>query len=225
MFRYYQPMTTWDVVRPSYWYPMASLEQSLMDLDALADDMRMSWPLRSSRLLVVPSSTDDDDFFKDLPVASRETQASKEVSSGGGESTNEPSRAFSNYSYSSSSVVDDQGRRVQSIRRRYEDANGCLKAIHERHLPGKTMVTTWRKKDNDDKGNEETTCTEGVTKEEFEKEWKKTPFAKAHESAKPLESDKTKSLESGHTGKSEGGESSKASTGSGHQQAKEQVTA
>ncbi|KAF0759843.1 hypothetical protein AaE_003644, partial [Aphanomyces astaci] len=74
MFRYYQPMSTWDLVRPSYWYPMASLEQSLMELDAMADEMRMAFPLRSYRLLSAPSLTEDDDFFRDLPVATRDTQ-------------------------------------------------------------------------------------------------------------------------------------------------------
>ncbi|RHY52149.1 hypothetical protein DYB30_008510 [Aphanomyces astaci] len=201
-------MTTWDIVRPSYWYPMASLEQSLMELDAMADEMRMAFPLRSYRLLSAPSLTEDDDFFRDLPVATRDTQPSKEVSGG-----DEESRAFSNYSYSSSSVVDDKGRRVQSIRRRYEDANGRLKAVHERLLPGKKMVTTWRKQNKDDEGSQETICSQGVSKEEFEEEWKSTPFAKAQESAKPLEGEKPKALQ---------GEQSKASEG---EQSKQQVAA
>ncbi|KAF0703507.1 hypothetical protein As57867_007592, partial [Aphanomyces stellatus] len=147
MFRYYytRPVTSWDIVRPTYWHPMASLEQSLMDLEALEREMMLSqFPLRAHhRLLSVPCSKEDDEFFKDLPVADRGAATTEHVTN---DAQNQPqpsdTRAFSNYSYSSSSVVDDKGRRVRSVRRRYEDANGRLKAVHERTLDGKTLVTT-----------------------------------------------------------------------------------
>ncbi|RLN99791.1 hypothetical protein DYB28_008677, partial [Aphanomyces astaci] len=77
----------------------------------------------------------------------------------------------------------------------------------------KKMVTTWRKQNKDDEGSQETICSQGVSKEEFEEEWKSTPFAKAQESAKPLEGEKPKALQ---------GEQSKASEG---EQSKQQVAA
>ncbi|KAG9404648.1 hypothetical protein AC1031_004849 [Aphanomyces cochlioides] len=195
MFRYYYtPTTTWDFVRPTYWHPMASLEQSLNELEALTQDMTLGYPLRAHSLLSAPSMNEDDEFFKDLPVAPRGMAATEQVPPASKEDE-EATRAFSNYAYSSSSVVDDKGQRVESIRRRYEDANGRLKAVHERRMNGKKMVTTWRKSSKDDKGHHETLCSEGTTADEFEKMWKDTPFAKAHKSAESLETQETKTME------------------------------
>ncbi|KAF0707989.1 Aste57867_6479 [Aphanomyces stellatus] len=183
LFRYYRPSTAFDYVRPSFWYPMASMEQSLMDIDALVNDMTMAaFPLRTHSLLTAPLMNEDDDFFKDLPVAARGTPATESIPAEAASTT----RAFSNYSYSSASVVDDKGRRVHSVRRRYEDSNGRLKAVHERTMDGKTVVTTWNKAHKDDEGTTKTLCSAGTTVDDFETQWKDTPFAKAHESAEPL---------------------------------------
>ncbi|CAK4140286.1 unnamed protein product [Aphanomyces euteiches] len=93
------------------------------------------------------------------------------------------------YSYSSSLVVD----------RRYEDANGRLKAVHERRVNEKKIVTTWRKPSKDDDGKHETLCSEGTSTEEFEKIWQESTFAKAHKSPKSLESQEdTKAMEDEH---------------------------
>ncbi|ETV89933.1 hypothetical protein H310_15226 [Aphanomyces invadans] len=75
-------------------------------------------------------------------------------------------------------------------------ANGRLKAVHERELDGKSLVTTWNRATKDDEGTHETICSEGVASaEEFEGLWKDTPFAKAQKAGEPLPaSDNTKTL-------------------------------
>ncbi|RQM20442.1 hypothetical protein B5M09_009348 [Aphanomyces astaci] len=174
MLNAYQPLTMWDVVHPSYWYPLTSLEQSLMDLNALSN---VDMPVQTYCIMeAIPPSTSDepDDFFRDLPVVAQGSPETKDVST----NADDKAQSFS-YSYSSSSVADDKGCIVQSIRRRYEDASGRLKATHERRLPGKKVVTTWQKAGKDDEGKQDTICSEGTTKDEFDEEWKKTPFAKA----------------------------------------------
>ncbi|CAK4080167.1 unnamed protein product [Aphanomyces euteiches] len=196
MFRYYYhvPASHWDLVRPTYWHPMASLEQSLMDLEALDQDMMLSsFPLQPHHhLLSVPCTIDDEEFFRDLPVAKDTTATIESVPP----STTPDKRAFSNYSYSSSSVVDDKGRRVRSVRRRFEDASGRLKAVHERTVDGKTLVTTWNKATKDDQGTHETKCLDDTTSpEEFEALWKETPFGKAHQSGEPLPKTTTDKIE------------------------------
>lgn len=190
---------TWDLVRPRYWHPMASLEQSMMDLDYMADQM-----FRSSRLpfhnemFATPSTIqDDDDFFNDLPLRSRDVE-SRDVKSRDEEAPGETqpspsndndndndreqgqSRAFSTYSFSNSSVVDDKGRRVVSTRRRYEDSTGRLKAIHERQIDDKKVRTVWNRMSKDDAGKHDKICMNG-TAEEFEQAWKATPFGEAQE--------------------------------------------
>lgn len=241
---------TWDIVRPRYWHPLASLEQSMMEFDEMADRMFT----RHSRF---PFHDDDDtgtdhnfdrdydDFFRDLPVRGRrlqqqphadrqqtpvlngqcdtktkspeaqprETQSPKQ---GGvqphhneprGQEEEEegqqradrqsqqqsqqqeqqalqpqhPHTAFSTYSFSNSSVVDDKGRRVVSTRRRYEDSSGRLKALHERQIEGKTHRAMWNRLHKDDAGRHETLCSSGTTPDEFEQVWKTTPFGEAHE--------------------------------------------
>lgn len=199
---------TWDLVRPRYWHPMASLEQSMMDLDYMADQM-----FRSSRLpfynemLATPSTIqDDDDFFNDLPLRSRDNESRDAKPRGEeapGETQPSPSndkdndsnreqgqrdsnreqeqrRAFSTYSFSNSSVVDDKGRRVVSTRRRYEDSTGRLKAIHERQIDDKKVRTVWNRMSKDDAGKHDKICMNG-TAEEFEQAWKATPFGEAQE--------------------------------------------
>ncbi|GMF47283.1 unnamed protein product [Phytophthora fragariaefolia] len=243
--------SSWDLVRPRFWYPMSSLEQSMMELEHMSDLMtRSRFPFDlGSEMLATPSSLDDDDFFRDLPVLAREqrpatqhravaaqapaqtskTQASiprdhdpnkggantanqeqpkqqlrqddrangergkheHVVDVGAGSTTasanndsnnsnnnNQYRRAFSSYSFSDSSIVDDKGRRVTSTRRRYEDSTGRLKAVHERQIEGKKLRTTWNHIGPHDEGQTEAMCSSG-TPEEFEALWQQTPFGEA----------------------------------------------
>lgn len=190
--------SSWDLVRPSLWHPMSTLEQSMMDLDMMTNQMLDSrFPMTQS-MLAAPSTHEDDDFFKDLPVNERD----QEPAAAQPEAQREGNRAFSSYSFSNSSVVDDKGRRIVSTRRRYEDSNGRLKALHEREVDGKRLKAIWNRASRDDEGDHKTLCNKG-TPEEFEKLWSQTPFGQAQDK-------KTKEL-------TEGGEA--AATGGGqHQQ-------
>ena len=156
--------SSWDLVRPTLWHPMSMLELSMMDTDTM--------PQLSMSMRNVPGVSTDEAFFKDLPTT-EEPMEKKETPE------TENKRAFSSYSFSSSSVVDEEGRKVVSTRRRYEDSTGRLKAEHERETMGKRLKTVWNRKNNNDKG-EHTICSQS-TPEEFEKLWSKTPFGKAQE--------------------------------------------
>ncbi|TYZ56691.1 hypothetical protein PybrP1_005183, partial [[Pythium] brassicae (nom. inval.)] len=161
--------STWDLVRPSLWHPMSMVEQSMMDLDMMANQMLGSrFPMTQS-MLATPSTREDDDFFKDLPVTERE----QEPATTQPQAQREGTRAFSSYSFSNSSVVDDKGRRIESTRRRYEDSTGRLKAVHERAVGDKCLKTIWNRKKRDDEGEHRTLCSKG-TPEEFEKLWSST---------------------------------------------------
>jgi hypothetical protein len=158
------------------WHPMASMEQSMMDLEEMANQMMSSRFPFEENMLAAPSNTEDDDFFKDLPVKARgETPETQQEPS-----KKEGERAFSTYSFSNSSVVDDQGKRVTSTRRRYEDSTGRLKAVHERQMGSRTLRTVWNRMHKNDKGQHEMICSQG-SPEEFEKMWKNTPFGKAQD--------------------------------------------
>ncbi|KAG7394315.1 hypothetical protein PHYBOEH_005384 [Phytophthora boehmeriae] len=65
--------STWDLVRPTFWHPMSSLEQSMMELDHMSDFMmRSRFPFDMEReMLAASSSMEDDDFFRDLPTNAR----------------------------------------------------------------------------------------------------------------------------------------------------------
>ncbi|KAG1703314.1 hypothetical protein DVH05_008223 [Phytophthora capsici] len=239
--------TSWDLVRPRFWYPMSSLEQSMMELEQANDMMtRPLFPLgmRHDMLKHVDEnsdlSSDDDDFFVDLPVEARKYKSttlqlneapnntensnlnsdpSMEVDDEGSDNpTLSETKAttpkatktkikgksqrkhkkqprnpsykvtpatkrnadgkgcnFSSYSFSSSSVVDDQGRQVSTMRRRYEDSSGRLKAVHEREIDGKKMRTTWHRQNKEDEGTHESLCSNG-SPEDFEVLWQQTPF-------------------------------------------------
>jgi len=147
---------------------MAAMEQSMMDFEEQMNTLmeRASRPMA----LRVPEVNEDEEFFKDLPVTARKLSG-------------QPAKAentFSSYSYSSSSVLDENGKRVESLRRRYEDSEGRLKAEHTRRLGDKTMVTSWNRLKKEDDGEHKTIVSDGTT-EEFEKAWKETPFAKSAE--------------------------------------------
>ncbi|GLE03239.1 hypothetical protein PINS_up012118 [Pythium insidiosum] len=166
----------WDLVRPTRWHPMSVLEQSMMDMETMANQMLESrFPMTES-MLAVPSTSEDDDFFKDLPVAERGAQPKDKQP----EAERDDKRAFSAYSFSNSSVVDDQGRRIVSTRRRYEDSTGRLKAVHDREVDGRRLKSIWNRKSKDEEGEHRTVCSDG-TADEFEKLWSQTPFALAQE--------------------------------------------
>ncbi|KDO20331.1 hypothetical protein SPRG_13476 [Saprolegnia parasitica CBS 223.65] len=168
-------LAPWDIVRPRHWYPHMNLEQSLMDLELaeLAEVANAMFPPRGSNLLSMPPS--DDAFFADLPSGADPAAV---ILAGDTEALH--TRACSNYSFSSASVIDDKGRRVSSIRRRYEDSDGRLKAVHERDVDGKRLITKWSKQDKADKGEHVTLLSDGIDKAGFEALWAETPFHKAH---------------------------------------------
>uniref|UniRef100_A0AAV1U6R0 Uncharacterized protein n=1 Tax=Peronospora matthiolae TaxID=2874970 RepID=A0AAV1U6R0_9STRA len=173
--------SSWDLVRPHFWYPMSSLEQSMMELEHMSDSMmRPRFPFGARREMLATQtpkhvmysgkSTDDDDFFVDLPVVAHKykptafqpvqnaPQQDQQVSSTKTLKDDDPmSHSFSSYSFSNSSVVDEKGRRVATTRRRYEDSTGHLKA-------------------------HESICSSG-SPEEFETLWQQTPFGAAQKTS------------------------------------------
>ncbi|OWZ07103.1 hypothetical protein PHMEG_00020550 [Phytophthora megakarya] len=60
--------SSWDLVLPRFWYPISSMEQSMMQLEHMSDLMsRSHFPFdTSSGILPVPLWLDDGDFFQDL---------------------------------------------------------------------------------------------------------------------------------------------------------------
>jgi len=237
--------STWDLVRPRFWHPMASFEQSLMDLESLGDHMRYAYfPLHSSmRMLSAPRRFDDDDFFSDLPVhvhyevLQPQTQTQSEGQPAQVDKPDEPMeeqretelqtpsievgpRAFSSYSFSSSSVINDKGQQVTSTRRRYEDSTGQLKAVHERQIHDRKLRDEWHRKDKQDEGTHRVTCTNG-TAEEFEKLWQQTAFGAQEEKQKQQAiEDKKDEKEKGSKAKAKEKKEEKAKKGQ-----KDEVTA
>ncbi|KAE8894280.1 hypothetical protein PF005_g6684 [Phytophthora fragariae] len=203
----------WDRVQPSFWYPMASLEQSLMDMEVMA--RRVFSPRFPPFAAFSPSMMpelhhDDDEFFKDLPIGKpqeamktaaaasdatgnapekegTEVALDKKEPSTGAEGT-VPHPSYTSYSYSYSTVLDHGGHRIGTARRRYEDSTGRLKATHEREIDGKKIKQVWLRSNTQDEGGHKTVCSSG-SPEEFEKEWLETPFGRAEdeEQAKWLE--------------------------------------
>ncbi|KAF1774028.1 hypothetical protein GQ600_25614 [Phytophthora cactorum] len=145
---------------------MSMLELSMMDTSTL--------PQLSMSMRNVPGVSSDEEFFKDLPTAEQQKEKKDETPE------TENQRAFSSYSFSSSSVLDEEGRKVMSTRRRYEDSTGRLKAEHEREVLGKRLKTIWNRKNGKDEGEHHTICSQG-TPDEFEKLWSQTAFGKAQE--------------------------------------------
>ncbi|KAF1774247.1 hypothetical protein GQ600_21111 [Phytophthora cactorum] len=89
-----------------------------------------------------------------------------------------PASSSANTRTSNSSVVDDQGRRVTTTRRRYEDSTDRLKAAHEREIDDKKMRATLSRQSKEDEGQHESICSSG-SPEEFEALWQQTPFGEA----------------------------------------------
>lgn len=196
----------WDRVQPSLWHPLASLEQSLMELEMMASrevSPRFS-PFAPLTLDMLPKlNHDDDDFFKDLPLkrvgemtketlkaaepkysASRlpddeETKGSPDAKDPSASAAGtKPYPAYTSYSYTYSTVLDQNGHRIATTRRRYEDSTGCLKATHEREIGDKKLNFMWQRSSKEDEGGLETICSSG-SPDEFEKEWVDTPFGRA----------------------------------------------
>ncbi|RLN58635.1 hypothetical protein BBJ28_00010412 [Nothophytophthora sp. Chile5] len=188
----------WDRVLPSFWHPMVSLEQSLLDMEEL------------TRLVFAPHFPPfppdtmpklheyDDEFFKDLPVKASHEAAEKKTDEAKGDKdpsntkpkgetaraaeagTGTPRPAYSSYSYSYSTVLDSGGHRIGTTRRRYEDSTGRLKALHQREMDDKKLKTWWKRVNKADNGEHRTECTSGDV-DAFEKEWAQTPFGLAED--------------------------------------------
>lgn len=205
-------LRTWALVRPHAWNSVAAAElQSLRDMQQLVDafgrsprsTLRPEWPSDLFRAAVADANSDE--FFRDLPGFDEPTGEKKKkdaINEGSDTKAAEPPKqddkqeiktdakkprhAFSTYSFSSSSVVGADGRRVASTRRRYEDSSGRLKAVHEREVGGATHRSEWSRLANGEtqgegeeaKGKHETSVA-GATADEFERLWAETPFAKA----------------------------------------------
>ncbi|DAZ99334.1 TPA: hypothetical protein N0F65_005185 [Lagenidium giganteum] len=182
-------MSVWDRVRPSFWHPMATLEQSMMEMDRMANQLlsSASFPFSSTHLM--PRMGEDDEFFKDLPVKSPK-EAPKQGHSKEKATTeaSKPQQSYSSYMYSSSTVYDENGHRVSTVRRRYEDSAGRLKAVHEREIDDKKVKSIWHRKSKDDEGEHHTKAKD-CSVEEFEEEWQMTPFGKAEDEQRQVGGD------------------------------------
>ncbi|GMF10941.1 unnamed protein product [Phytophthora lilii] len=196
----------WDRVQPSFWHPMASLEQSLMDVEVMARRVfspRFPPFAPFSPDMMPDLHQEDEEFFKDLPIkkpaeAMKKTLEASSDSAGaasekegtdaaldkGESSTGEdgtvPHPSYTSYSYSYSTVLDHGGHRIGTARRRYEDSTGRLKALHGREIDGKKLKMTWQRSNTQDEGGYETICSSG-SPEDFEKEWFETPFGRAED--------------------------------------------
>lgn len=205
---------TWASVRPRAWNALAGAElQSLRDLQRLMDAaagrvaplptrsrLHPEWPSELFRAAVAESQSDE--FFRDLPgweqLAKEANEPEKEAKAPAKEQNKdkEPDKKaahFSAYSFSHSSVVGADGKRVASTRRRYEDSSGRLKAEHEREVGGVKHRAVWDRPNAEDEaqGKHETSVT-GSSADEFERLWAQTPFAKAEagqEEAKQLKAE------------------------------------
>ncbi|KAJ0398771.1 hypothetical protein ATCC90586_008935 [Pythium insidiosum] len=183
----WDPAAMWERVQPSLWHPVAALEQSLLELDKATAGM-LSAPFRLTQAVIprLSGQHDADSFFQDL-VPDRPTKNKSRHKSGTAQTHAKPpptasdsaSSSFATYSYSSATVVDDTGRRISSVRRRYEDSMGRLKAEHERELDGRWLKTIWRRQGLGDEGQHETITSDGGPAEAFEEAWRRTPFGRA----------------------------------------------
>ncbi|OWZ24341.1 hypothetical protein PHMEG_000623 [Phytophthora megakarya] len=148
---------------------------------------------------------EDTEFFKDLPIkrpeeAEKETLEAaapkysasspsekegpeavleKEEPSAGADGT-VPHPSYTSYSYTYSTMLDHSGHRIGTVRRRYEDSTGRLKATHEREIGDKKLKMVWSRSNTQDEGGHETTCSSG-NPDDFEKEWLETPFGRAED--------------------------------------------
>lgn len=122
-------------------------------------------------------------FFGDLPVGAKlmDTQMPSNLSPP--DSKTKDGYSFFTYAYSTCLTADDNGRRVNSTRRRYEDSAGRVKAQHRRQIGTCALESTWKRASEQDEGTHAHKVTSGSV-EDFEKAWKGTPFGVAEEHAK-----------------------------------------
>ncbi|KAL3657372.1 hypothetical protein V7S43_017691 [Phytophthora oleae] len=82
-------------------------------------------------------------FFDDLPVGAKlmDTQVLEILSPP--EAETKDGYSFFTCAYSTCLTADDDGRRVNSTRRRYEDSAGRLKAQHKRQIGTCEFESTW----------------------------------------------------------------------------------
>ena len=227
----------WNVVRPSIWFPMSNVEQSLLDIPEVVNIAPHVHVHRDSPFLKMQDEQSHD-FFSDLPPfhpvnqlkgnegmdatsepdaanestdkklqeadkknvvvptynfhpaksttmstgASGKREADEKSTSAAEESHEKETRkdpTYQTYSYSSSSVEQD-GQRVQSMRRRYEDSTGRIKALHERRIGDTFLLDVWNKKSNEEEGEHKKVLnTSDEDASAFETLWKETPFGRA----------------------------------------------
>ena len=122
-------------------------------------------------------------FFDDLPVGAKLMDTRMPPNLSPPESKTKDGYSFFTYSYSTCLTADDNGRRVDSTRRRYEDSAGQLKAQHKRRIGTRALESTWKRTSDKDDGTHEHKVSSGSV-EDFEKAWKSTPFGSAEEHAK-----------------------------------------
>ncbi|KAF0700626.1 Aste57867_8804 [Aphanomyces stellatus] len=153
-----------DMLQPSHWVPATIADQATLERAMYARLANLP-----SKIVGVPWGWNKDDkakadkeFFEDLPT---EFQV-KDVPMAYGIAT---------YAYSSAFIVDEEGKHAQSIRRRYEDSTGRLKAMHSRKVEGITMTSQWDRVRRGDEGSYSASVTKG-TVAEFKETWRRTPF-------------------------------------------------
>lgn len=186
-------ISTWQPVQPRVWFPVSSLEQSMMELD---DFVAALTPIPRSSDVELFKDMNDKEFFKDLPGFEEKLHMEMEQEAEEEEAVEEPkalANAYSTYSYTSSFTTDKDGKRVESIRRRYQDASGRVKALTERRIGDQVLTEVWNKNGEEEKGTYKQKCLTS-SKDDFEKMWKETPFGKT-QAKKALKEEETKMAE------------------------------
>lgn len=200
---------SWQIVTPETWLGALAMEEALMGGNPLApmvtivrilpsnndDEEEQSQaqeqqPKRDEELMKEAAEEDEaeeedeeeDDFFADLPLGARGLETVMPEGLAPPEQKTKDGYSYYAYSYSTCTTLDDQARRVNSTRRRYEDSAGRLKAVHLRKLGDKNLESTWMRSSIDEQGRHTTRVSSGDL-ESFEDAWKKTPFGIAHEQA------------------------------------------
>lgn len=125
----------------------------------------------------------DDDFFRDLPVGTRALETQMPANLTPPQQKTKDGYAYFTYSYSRCATLDDNANLVHSMRRRYEDSAGRLKAVHNRRIGNRTLESTWKKSSEDDEGHHDVKVSTGDV-DTFHKAWEATPFGKAEAQAK-----------------------------------------
>ncbi|KAI9912247.1 hypothetical protein PsorP6_009596 [Peronosclerospora sorghi] len=202
--------TNWDLVSPYSWLESLAYEEEFMGgLDARYTPTQILFLSRprpvegedeSMKDTNTPEEEEEEmeseesptvdekqlmtgDFFDDLPVGAKvlETQVPPNLSPP--TSKTKDGYSFFTYAYSTCLTADDNGRRVSSTRRRYEDSGGRLKAQHKRKIGACELDSTWKRTSEQDEGTFERKISSGSV-EGFEEAWKSTPFGAAEEHAK-----------------------------------------